>query len=629
MRDRALATFVAAFLSGTAGADTVTDLNPITVTATRTEHSEADAPASITVITADEIRAKGATNLMEAVRGAPGITLTGRQLGGRKNITIRGAEDRHTLVLIDGRRISSTDDYIGHSDYQYGWVSMDQVERIEVVRGPMSALYGSEAVGGVINIITKKAGTEWHGGASVRGDMASGAGGDGHQVSTSIRGPVGGGLSIGVSAEDLRQSAVPLSGDGRYSELEGRERVGGGLDLSYKPVEEHELFVNLLRTRELRWRNNIYRDEYDLHRSQKTIGYRGKWDEVRPEIRFTRAEFDVTNARTNGASPTRPQSMRDDVTDGNLTFPVGSRNLFVVGGEYRTERLENAGLRTGSDDAIHKGVFVQDEIQLMDALALTLGVRRDTHDMFGTEYSPRAYLVWKATPALSLKTGYGEAFRAPTLKQISPNYVGAEGPHTFSGNANIKPETSRSFEIGADWRQGGAAYTATVFRNDIDDLITTRLIGTQGARRFYQYDNVSRARIDGVELSGRQDLGGGFAVAASAMYTDATNRDTKATLEGRPVVTFNPSLEWAGGPWTAAVSVEYNGTQRLEGTSGAQETAPDYTLWNLSGSYRLNDNATLRSGLRNITDVRLAEESPLFGYSELGRSVYFAVDVSF
>lgn len=637
MRERALATIVAAFVSGTAGAETVTDLNPITVTATRSEHAEADAPASVTVITAEEIRAKGAGDILEAVRGTPGITLSGRQVGGRKNIAIRGADDRHTLVLIDGRRISSTDDSIGHSDYQYGWVPMDQIERIEVVRGPMSALYGSEAVGGVVNIITKNAGAEWHGGASIRGSLTSGDGGDGQQVSTSIRGPVGGGLSLGITAENLRQTAVPLAENPKLSEIEGRERTGGSLDLSYKPVEEHEIFANLTRTRETRWRGNqessgarrYYRDEYDIHRSQKSVGYRGKWDEVRPEIRYTRAEFDVTSARSSGVAPTRPQGLQDDVADGSLTFPIGSRNLFVVGGEYRTESMENAGLRNGKDEAVHQGAFIQDEIQVLDDVSLTLGLRRDNHEIFGTEYSPRAYAVWKVTPSLTLKGGYGEAFRAPTLKQISPNYVGAEGPHTFLGNANVKPETSRSFELGVDWRREGSAYTATVYRNEIDNLIDTRLVSVVGPRRTYLYDNISQARIDGVELSARQSLGAGFTATASANFMEATNRETGHSLEGRPQITFTPGVEWADGPWTAGASAEYTGTQRLTGATGLQEAAPAYTLWHLNGGYQITDNAALRAGLRNVTDVRLAEKSDLFGYAELGRTAYLGLDLSF
>ena len=102
------------------------------------------------------------------MRGAPGLTLSPRQVGGRKTLALRGLEGKHTLTLIDGRRISPSDDVVGHSDYQYGWLPMSAVERIEIIRGPMSALYGSEALGGVINLITRQPKDKWIGSVSLR-----------------------------------------------------------------------------------------------------------------------------------------------------------------------------------------------------------------------------------------------------------------------------------------------------------------------------------------------------------------------------------------------------------------------------------------------------------------------------
>lgn len=633
MRERALATAVAVLISGPALAEPATDLRPVTVTATRSEHAQAEAPASVTVITAEEIKAKGATDVLEAIRGTPGITLTGHGLGGRKTVTIRGAEDRHTLFLVDGRRITSTDDVIGHSNYQYGWVSMDQVERIEIVRGPMSALYGSEAMGGVINIITKKGGNKWRGAISGRGEAAQGAGGDSRQESLSVSGPLGAGFGLALSVEDQRRTPVPLKEDLWQSEIEGVERRNGTLGLTYEPVDGHQFSLDLLNSREERWRDTrstsgakpYYRDFYDLNRRQKSVGYRGNFAGVRPELRVTRSDFAVTNTRTSNVAPTRPQYLQDDVAEANVGFGLGSANMVTLGGELREERLENAGLRGGSDSAARKALFVQDEIELAKDWSLTFGLRNDNHEMFGDELSPRAYLVWKATPALTLKGGYGEAFRAPTLKQISPNYVGAEGPHTFRGNANIKPETSRSVEIGADFQMGGTEATAAIFRNDIDDLIYTRLT----APNNYIYDNLSKARIDGLETRVKQALGGGFSASANYTLLYATDRDTGATLVGRPRHTLTPTLEWKEGPWFTALSAEYVGDQWLSTTSNGNQPAPSYTLWNLNSRFDINEDASLRAGLRNITDVRLAEESSLFSYAEQGRSAYMAVDLKF
>ncbi|WP_229727143.1 TonB-dependent receptor plug domain-containing protein [Pseudomonas fluvialis] len=616
----------------------VTELNPLVVTASRSEHSLADAPASVSVITAEQIKARGAGNLLEALRGVPGLSLNGRQVGGRKTLSIRGAEDRHTLVLIDGRRISSTDDTIGHSDYQYGWVAMEQIERIEVVRGPMSALYGSEAVGGVINIITRKGGQQWHGGASVRGELGEGPAGDGHQMSASASGPLGEWFDLALGVEDRRRAPTPRPENKATSDIEGQDRQSGNLRLGFTPSEGQRLQLDMLRSEETRRRHEqntrlparpYYLDTYDLQRRQDALTWQADWSLLRSELRYSEAEFEVNNKRSNNIAPTRPQRLEDRVWDGNLAFALGDSHSLTLGAERREEFLENAGLSGGSDSALHKALYVQDEIALADDWALTLGTRLDHHAIFGSESSPRAYLVWRASPELTIKGGYGEAFRAPTLKQISPNYVGAEGPHTFLGNADIQPETSRSWEIGADWRDEQSAYTATLFRSEIKDLIYYNLLRRVGPRSIYQYDNISEARIDGLEVALRRALGGGFSLASSMTWLDARDRDSDDKLTGRPEFSATPSLAWQQGAWGAELEWQYIGQQTLQNAAGQLKRAPAYSLVNLSGSYRVDEHLTLRAGLNNAGDLRLEDKSELFGYVEDGRTLWLGLEASF
>lgn len=616
-----------------------TELNPMVVTATRSALALADAPAAMTVITAEQIKARGATNLLEALRGTPGISLNGRQVGGRKTLSIRGAEDRHTLVLIDGRRISSTDDTIGHSDYQYGWVGIEQIERIEVVRGPMSALYGSEAIGGVINIITRQAQPEWHGGVTLRGEVGDGDTGNGHRLAARASGPLAEGLNLALSVEEVRRESTPWEQDSRVSEVEGQDRQTGSLGLSYSPIQGQTLKLDMLRSDETRDREQqyayyarpYYLDTYELDRRQDSLAWNADWGALQSQLRFTRSEFDVTNTRTQNLAPTRPQSLRDDVWDASLNFHLGDSHALTVGGEHRDERLENAGLIGGSDSAVHQAVFIQDEIALGQDWALTLGARLDDHEIFGRETSPRAWLVWRATPELTFKAGYGEAFRAPTLKQISPNYVGAEGPHTFLGNADIQPETSRSFELGVDWHDEHSVYTANLYRNEIDDLIYYRRLRMEPGippRTVYQYDNIEEARIEGLELSASRALGYGLTINATLNWMDARDAKTDAKLNGRPEFTATPALEWNTGKWNALLQWEYIGKQYLEGATG-QERAPGYNLVNASLGYRLQENLMLRGGVQNIGDLRLEDKSELFGYVEQGRTGWLAVEASF
>lgn len=629
---------LACLMASMAQAAPVTELNPLVVTASRSEHSLADAPASVSVITAEQIKARGAGNLLEALRGVPGLSLNGRQVGGRKTLSIRGAEDRHTLVLIDGRRISSTDDTIGHSDYQYGWVAMEQIERIEVVRGPMSALYGSEAVGGVINIITRKGGQQWHGGASVRGELGEGPAGDGHQMSASASGPLGEWFDLALGVEDRRRAPTPRPENKATSDIEGQDRQSGNLRLGFTPSEGQRLQLDMLRSEETRRRHEqntrlparpYYLDTYDLQRRQDALTWQADWSLLRSELRYSEAEFEVNNKRSNNIAPTRPQRLEDRVWDGNLAFALGDSHSLTLGAERREEFLENAGLTGGSDSALHKALYVQDEIALADDWALTLGTRLDHHAIFGSESSPRAYLVWRASPELTIKGGYGEAFRAPTLKQISPNYVGAEGPHTFLGNADIQPETSRSWEIGADWRDEQSAYTATLFRSEIKDLIYYNLLRRVGPRSIYQYDNISEARIDGLEVALRRALGGGFSLASSMTWLDARDRDSDDKLTGRPEFSATSSLAWQQGAWGAELEWQYIGQQTLQNAAGQLKRAPAYSLVNLSGSYRVDEHLTLRAGLNNAGDLRLEDKSELFGYVEDGRTLWLGLEASF
>ncbi len=178
----------------------------------------------MSVVTREELETRNAADLLDAVRGTPGITLSPRQVGGRKTLALRGLEGRHTLTLIDGRRISPSDDMVGHSDYQYGWLPVVAVERIEVIRGPMSTLYGSEALGGVMNLITRQPKDSWSGSALLSASgLSGGDGGGGHRASLFAGGPLGDRLTLRLTGDTSRNAAIPMKEDRRYSEIEGKE----------------------------------------------------------------------------------------------------------------------------------------------------------------------------------------------------------------------------------------------------------------------------------------------------------------------------------------------------------------------------------------------------------------------
>jgi len=611
-------------------------LPAVTITATMTEQDARTAPASVTVITAEALAERNAADLLDAVRDTPGITFSARQVGGRKTLALRGLEGKHTLTLIDGRRISASDDVIGHSDYQYGWLPISAIERVEVIRGPLSALYGSEALGGVVNLIPKKPGDRWTGSLGLAGTLPAQSDSAAHAARASLyaAGPLGERVRLSVQAEGGYRGTVAEAADPRVSELEGSRPRSLGLNAEWRLAPGHTLELGAVDGKEQRLYDDVnsakaaYENRYDLTRRQAHAGWKGEWDGWRAQVRAYRSEMNVRNERTNGVAPTRPQDMRDNVVDGHATTRWGAHQV-TFGGEWRNEELVNAGLKNGSDNATHKALFAQDEFALGKNLLATLGLRADHHEIFGSEISPRAYLVWEASPQLVVKGGYGHAFKAPTLKQISPNYVGAEGPHTFMGNASIRPETSNAFEIGADWQAlPGLALRATFFHTDVKQLITYRLVKQEGSRRTYLYDNVDAARIQGLEAGVAWDVTPALQWSTDATLLRTRDKTTGEALSDRPRTSASSRLAWRVAGWQAQLGLDYTGSQTSSG-----ERLPAYTLWNasLGRAWSVGGGRTLhlRTGLQNIGDLRLAEKSPGFGYAEQGRRLFVNARLDF
>ncbi|MBK7143850.1 MAG: TonB-dependent receptor [Xanthomonadales bacterium] len=608
-----------------------TELDEVTVTATLNQRDLRTAPASVTVVDRAELDRRAPPTLLEAIRGLPGVTLSPRQVGGRKTFSLRGLEGKHVLVLVDGRRISASDDVAGHSDYQYGWLPMEAVERIEVVRGPMSTLYGSEALGGVINVITRRGQGDWHGELQLRGLALLGdEGGDGHRSTFVTRGGLGERVGLAVEGEHSRIDAVPLREDARYAEQEGSDARSLGVSARIDLTDRQRLEFGARSGDEERWYGDVtraglaYDNHYELARDTVHLDWFAGVGVADLVLRGYRSELDITNWRTENVEPTRPQRLVDRVLDGHASAGFGAHRV-TAGFELREEYLANSGLAGGRDDATHRALFVQDEWQIAERLGFTGGLRIDEHEFFGSQPSPRAYLVYEASDTWVLKGGWGRAFKAPTLKQISPDYVGAEGPHSFLGNAAIQPETADAFELAADFLSGPWTLRASLFDTQVDDLITYRLIEQQGPRRIYQYDNVDAARLRGAEIGGEYALSESLQFGLDLSLLDSEDRATGAELEYRPEHAVNARIDWAPSEaWSLRFGGERTGKQ-----TGAGVLLPGYTLWNAAVTRRFGEHLRLRLGLDNLTDVRLDGRSVDYGYAERGRGVSLSVGVGF
>ncbi|WP_313110496.1 TonB-dependent receptor domain-containing protein [Stutzerimonas nitrititolerans] len=619
------------------------NLEPTVVTATSTERQLNDAPASVTVISREELALRPVQDLEDALRGTPGLQFTGIGMA-RRGVSIRGMGSEHTLILVNGQRINSAAGAVAHADFDLGWVPVEAIERIEVIRGPMSSLYGSEALGGVVNVITRRGTDAWHGAAQLNGGVREdGRGGQTHQLGVYAGGPlVPGVLGLSLSGETRRRQETPLHRDTSQSEIEGRDAQSASATLSWTPDTAQRIDFSYANGLEDRWRNTRsagrapveYESSDRIERERFSIAHSGDWAWGSSTLRAYRNTLKRNQRYTNGVVPTSPrQELTDDIIDGSLSLPLADIHLVTFGGEWRKEHLEDGGFVTGDAQNIHRALFLQDEIQFDPSWSLVLGNRFDQHEQYGWHNSPRAYLIHHVNDALTIKGGGGRGFKAPSLKQLSPGYsaIGGSGMFTIHGNPDLEPETNTTYEISADYQADGWSLNAGIFQNNVRGLIQTVCVSDCGqrGREVRNYDNVDKARIRGLELGGGVDLPANLRWDLNYTYLDAIYRSADRHLGDRARHLANTRLQWSpGAAFSAQLRGEYVGSQ-LTYSSNTAYGIPAYSLWHLELSQRITDDISLRGGIENLTDEDFSDASDNFTFAEPGRTYHIGVSLRF
>lgn len=607
-------------------------LDDVIITATRSQINTSEAPGSVTVVSRKEIKEKGAESILDIIRGTTGVSLQGVGTSGRKTISLRGMESRHTLILVDGKRIPSSNDVIGpNTDYQYDWISTENIERVEVVRGPMSVLYGADALGGVVNIITRKPTGKLQGSLKATAHLVDGdlkKDGDGHDLEFNLSGKASDTLQFSIGAQQARRASVESILKPEESAIEGRKKQQISLGLDWQPKKGHTIEFDYTQGQEDRWydtrtrKKQLYQSQYKLDRDQLSLGWKGSLGEVDASLRVYQSTIDVSNKATNGVRATSPQKLSENTLEGNIRFPVGEKQLITTGFEQRKEKLKNKRLQTGEDDVTLKSLYLQDEIDLTENLLFTLGARLDDHEVFGNEVSPRASIVWNASDNWILKASYGHGFRAPTIKQSSSDYVFIFGPNKISGNSDLKPETNDTIELGANYSTDKYSIDLAIFDNKVKDLI--ELTGPVSDR---VYQNISEARLKGLEVSNKMNLSEQLTLKTSYQYLDAKDGDGNR-LKHRPRHVISGGLNWDNNDWQFNLNTEYLSGQIIE-HNRVTSSVPGYALWNVGARKRINKNLELAAGIDNVTDVRLEDKSAAFRHEEYPRTLKLELRSSF
>ncbi|EPW8572039.1 TonB-dependent receptor domain-containing protein [Morganella morganii] len=641
-----------AVMSAAAAAYAENKEDTIVVTASGFAQEMRDAPASITVITKEQLQNKPAANLIDMVKDVEGVSVIGGSM--KPDISIRGLSGDYTLIMVDGRRQNSRESRPnGSGGYEAGFIPpVEAIERIEVIRGPMSSLYGSDAMGGVVNIITKAVADEWHGSMGMGGiiqeskDYGNSANTDFYVSGPLIKDKLGlqvyGGLNY--RREDHLQEGTPRKDDKNIT-----------AKLAFTPVEGQKFLAEVGRSTQehtstpgksiadfserggLKQKNN--KSEVHNDRNHWALTWKGDWDEINSEVsvyqentvrKTNTGKWNKVNEDWVMAYDARRPEVTNTVVDGKVTAFLPS-NVLTVGGQYQYAKLKddsaikNKQTVTEKITADQKALFVEDEFSVTDDLTLTGGLRMDDHEFYGKHWNPRAYAVYKLTDEITIKGGVAKAFRAPTLRELSPSFGTSTqgGAAIMYGNRDLKPETSVTEELGIAYdHESGFSASATLFNTEFKNKLTSYQVAGQtdpltGLNMFI-YDNVGKANIRGVEMASRIPVAEKWNLNLNYTFTDSERKSDDEKLNGKslkgqplemtPRHMANARLDWQYRPdMNFYTQANYTGKQvwaaQRNGAKQPRERSGITTL-DLGMTYQVMPNALLNFAVLNIANEK-------------------------
>jgi vitamin B12 transporter len=581
----------------------------VVVTAEAVPEDATSLGVAVTVVDRAAIERSRAATVADLLRCVPGVDVT--QSGGPGGVTslfLRGANSNSALVLVDGVKLNSP--YFGTVDLSS--LGTANVERIEIVRGPFSALYGSEALGGVVQVITRRAAADGSSGRAYFGLGTASAREGGMNFTLRDR-------SIGVSAGFRRTT---IGGDLPNEFFAGTD-LSAALDVQLSPDVKTGVTV----------RRDSSRTGIPFSGATATPHRATTADTTLVSVPLSLSFGAATTLEAAGTFATDAPTYDDPDDPWGFTFSktrarrsggrlvlshAGRTNRISVGADLERTKVTNEdayGLQLDGLTTRTWSVFAEDRLSLAsDRLSITAGVRRDEHDAFGASTNPRIALSWNVSSVLKLRAAAGSAFRAPSTGELY---------YPFSGNAALEPERSVSYEAGAEWTLGrGLVLEASLFRSDVKDLIRYDFA-------FQKNVNVGRARMTGAEAVLRGALSASSWARASYTWLDTEDRDSGLPLLRRPKqrasVTFGRDL--GRGASAELTGLWVGERDDVDATTYERVTSPAYTRLDaaLTGPPVLGGFSPFVRAT-NLLDRDYAEVA---GYPSPGRRYVAGLDLAF
>ena len=587
----------------------------IVISASRIEQSMHEVGSSITVLSADELIERGISFVGDAFREVPSLAVSSQgPRGSLTQVRVRGNEANHVLVLVDGMRVSNA----GTGEFDFSNMHLDGIERIEVLLGPQSTLYGSDAAAGVINVITRK-------GEGAFGGQVHAATGSLNTRSGSVQ-VFGGdqGWHYAVSANRYLTDGISAAAEKNgNSEKDGHESNGVKIKTGYDADKFSTWLTYNQSSSDYDFDGSDFAtgmavDETDNHQTTDTgaaswaISFPLLDGRLSNQLQLSRSQYDYNSYSIffGSGSNYRTETDRDSI-EYQGSYQIDDNHSLQFG----IDKTDDALLVSTFDrEASVRGTYLQWSGDF-DATNFTLGGRSDDHDEFNRHTTYRATASHQLDSNWRLRTAYGTGFKAPSLQELYDT--------NFSGNPNLKPEESSSLELGIEYRHDNYHTSATLFNQK-----TTNLIRSVGFWPNATMQNVDDADSRGLELntgiSWQQTE-----LSAALTWLDANETVASVERERYRVPKLSAHVTGSyfyskGRIWAEA---RYQGEKRDLNWALQQDVMLDaYWLFNLGASYEVSDDLSLSARIDNLFDEEYEE---IYSYGTLGRTATVSLDVRF
>ena len=587
-------------------------LDEVVVTATKTELTQKENPRSVEVITKEDIQNTGAISVRDALRTATNIDIVSVNHGGGENISIRGGDTDGVLILVNGRRVAGENYFMsqGSNAYALDRLNLSNVDHIEILRGPASAIYGSGAMSGVINIITKK---------SEKPEFSVGVATGTNEMSNYYHYDTGKNGKVSVNFDVNFSKLRNIDSKAGKNLLHGPKQAYN-LNLDYEMDENNNLNLMLdyakdnleTRMRDFSVSSSAPDDlkypitSFTSERKTIALTYDGKNSnsDYSLSASYSQLNRDPYAADTPGTNEKKYKSWNIEARD---TIRTSDNNKLIFGGEYRGDK---ASIYSGDNTVKNTdqySLYLYDEYRVDNKLLLTPAIRYDYHKSFGSHTSPNLGATYFISDKSRFKANYGTSYRAPSVDELYGAFThgGIWGGMAIVGNPDLKPEKSKGWEISYEQEFGDTTSAKlTYFDNKKEDAISYKIEMASPSQmgKFYNIDSTSSK---GVEFEIKHDFGKGFTLVGNYNWLDSVDDTTGERLNYNARNTYMAKLMW-----TEPIKKEWNITAWNKWYTYFQydsDTVYSVNTFNFTVTKRWGDKYRVFAGIDNVFNKDLSD----------------------